>query len=145
MNFLQIYKSFVFKKHFKKTRQTYYLSYNKESFENLEAITFASHHDLYRILRNFKTPFYDKCYFFRKKKGFNTLFFKQAYDVVITNKNNIIIETLVKVKTGFISKHYDKGFNIFFFVTGSIKNLNIKKEGELLIRSNITKLLFSKL
>ena len=139
------YKDIMIKKQFKKERQTFYLSYNKETIEKMEAITFTSHHDIYKILRGFRIPFYEKCYFFRKKKGFNTFFFEQDYDVVITNKNNIIIETIKAFKKGRISKYYETGFNIFFFIVGTINHFNLQKKGELLVKSKTTRLLFNDL
>ena len=119
----------------KDNRAEYFLTHNNEEIENIKVISYLLHKDVYKSLRHFKIPQYDHIYVMRKKKGFNTLFFQQNYDVVITDHDGIVLDALTDIPTGYVSSHYPKGHFIYFMTVGSINHYSIQKKNRLRINS----------
>lgn len=134
MNLFSFMKHYTFaKKWQKKEKSEHYLVYNNEEIEKSRVIVFQMHHDAYKNLRAFKTPQYDTYYLMRKKKGFNTLFFRQNYDVIIADHNGKILDLLTDVKPGFFSEYYDDAHYIYFAPVGTINHYNFVIKGTIRI------------
>lgn len=113
------------------------LEHNENELENISAITYVSHAQTYKVLRKFKTPQYDHVYVMRNKRGFNTAFFQQNYDVVITNRNNVVIEVNTNITPGYISPYLKEGYFIYFMTVGSINHFQIKEKDRLRVNRKI--------
>lgn len=113
------------------------ITLNDVRLESVQVINFALHHDVYKRLRSFKTPQYDKFYLMRGKKGFNTLLFQQNYDVIVTNKDGKVIDTLQSVEPGYLSGFYEDGYSIYFTTVGTINFYNIKNN-DILRRNRVS-------
>lgn len=135
MKLLSIIKNLKFAQIKKPERSDYALFHNNTEIENIKVISYALHRETYKHLRHFKIPQYDHIYLMKKKKGFNTLFFQLNYDVVVSDHDGIVIDTLTDIETGFISNHYPEGYFIFYMTVGSINHYNIKVKDRLKINS----------
>ncbi|MCK5946014.1 MAG: hypothetical protein KAG04_01945 [Mycoplasmataceae bacterium] len=131
MKLWNYYKIIKFPKGSKSHKKTYGLSHNEIPVEKIQVINYKSHHLIYKDLRAFKTSQYEIAYLMRNKKGFNTTLFRMNYDVVVTDKNGTVINLLIDVKPGYISEYFDDAFNIYFFVVGQIKFMNLKVKDQL--------------
>ena len=118
----------------------YWLVNDGEIIKELKVITYKLHNDVYKNLRKFIKPQYDIVFLLRNKKSFNTYWFKQNYDVVITDKDGVILDCLNNVKPDYFSKHYEKGNKVYFMAVGNIWDLNLQKNKILSLRWNILKL-----
>ena len=113
---------------------TYTVLLNDIQLEKVKAYSAKSHHHIYKQLRAFKAPRYDKFYVFRGKAGFNTIGFTIKYDVVVTDRNGKIIDLKKEVEVGEISNHYKEGYFIFFTTVGTINYYNLKNNDLLKLR-----------
>ena len=111
----------------------YRLFHGGEEIEKLIGISYKLHSDIYKRLRNIKTPQYETVYILRNKKAFNTILFAQDVDVVVTTKDGVVLDVKKEIKPGFISEYYENGNKIYFFTVGSINHFNFKKNDSLTI------------
>lgn len=137
MKLLEYYKIINFSRKGKDKQKEFGLIHMGEKVENIRVLTFRSHHEIYKLLRTYKTPQYDLVYLMRNKKGFNTILFRINYDVVICNKNGKIIKMEINCKPGHISQYFDDGYEIFFFVVGQIKFMNLQLDEVLSLELNM--------
>ena len=137
MKLWDYYKIINFPKGKKHIKKTFDLIHNEEVVENIEVITYKLHSRIYRDLRAFKTSQYNIAYLMRNKKGFNTILFRINYDIVITNNKGIVLDLLINQEPGFISEYYKDGYNIYFFVVGQIKFMDIKLKDQLNLKLQI--------
>jgi hypothetical protein len=82
--------------------------------------------DLYKAVRSVITKA-NYIYFTRNQKGFNSYFFKTKFDIIITNHSGRVIDVVQYFNINTISKHYDKGYYVYFMPIGSITYYEIKK------------------
>ena len=123
------------KPHFKKKmNQGFGLKKNDIEIENLKINNSLLHSHTYDIIRKMKTPQYNSGWVMRNKKGFNTVFFNINYDIVMCDSFGNIINLFPNTKTGYVSKHYPNSYFIYFFVVGTIKDLNIEKGERLTLK-----------
>ena len=121
----------------KDKQKEFSLIHNGNPVENIRVLTYKSHHKIYKLLRTYKTPQYNLAYLMRNKKGFNTLLFRINYDVVVCNKNGKIIHIEINCNPGHISKYFNDGYEIFFFVVGQIKFMNLQIDEQLLLELQV--------
>ncbi len=91
----------------------------------------ATGRGIIKTLSEITMPQYNTAYFIRNKKGYQTTTFQQAYDIVVTDKNGVIIKTDIEVKPGFISKKIDNAYYIYYLPIGSILHFNLEAKGQL--------------
>jgi len=114
----------------------YFIELNNRDLEKVSVYSNSTDNATYRELRNYKTPQYDTFFLLRKKKGFNTYLFDLNWDVIIVNSVGKVIETLIDIKPGYISKHYKDAFYIYFTTVGTIKFYGIHKDSVIRIRKD---------
>ncbi len=95
--------------------------------ENWKAYGNASGREVIKKLSRFKSAQFNVAYFIRNKKGYQTVTFQQAYDIVITDKDGKIIDVKMDVQPGNTSKYYSDAYIVYFLSVGTINyfNLNI--------------------
>lgn len=135
MKLISIFKNLKFIQMKKPERSEYSLFHNNTEIENIQVISYALHRETFKHLRHFKVPQYKHIYLMKKKKGFNTLFFQLNFDVVVADRDGIVLDVLTDVETGYVSNHYQEGYFIFFMTVGSINHYNIKVKDRLNINS----------
>lgn len=136
MSLIELIKLFTNKNYKKNLEKQYSLIHNQVELEKMVVFTNKLHHDTMKKLREFKTPQYDITYVLRNKSGFNTIGFNISNDVVLCDQNGKIINYLINVKPGFVSKHYDNCKYIYIMTTGSINFYRFQKNDVLTIGRN---------
>lgn len=135
MKLISIVKNLIFVQMKKPERSEYSLFHNNNEIENIKVISHALHRETFKHLRHFKIPQYNRIYLMKRKKAFNTLFFQLSFDVVVADRDGIVLDALTDVETGYISNHYQEGYFVFFMTVGSINHYNIKVKDRLKINS----------
>ena len=107
---------------------------NEVELDGKVVISNRSHSKTYKLLRKIKTPMYDNIFLMRKKKGFNTFMFIINYDIIVADKNGIVLSTMTDVEPGFISEYYKDGSFVYFAPVGTINFYKIKKRDVLSVR-----------
>ena len=69
-------------------------------------------------------------YILVNQKAFNTLFLPFNVDIVITNKNNIVIDTIINLKPNKITNFYENAMFFYVFPKNTIEIFLIKKDHE---------------
>ncbi len=105
---------------YKEESTTYKIELNNEELEDIKVYSNILHSKTYKILRTFKTSQYNDFYLMRNKKGFNTLFFNIAYDILIADKDGKILDFFKNKNQGYISKYYNNSYFILFLPVGTI-------------------------
>ncbi|MCP4337147.1 MAG: hypothetical protein GY679_04865 [Mycoplasma sp.] len=106
----------------------YTLSINTFKKSNWKAFGNSSGKKIIKILSNFTTPQYNVIYFMRNRSGYQTLSFRQNYDVIITDKDGTILKFEIDVKPGMISKKVFKGYIVAFLPVGTILHFGLKEK-----------------
>ncbi len=115
-------------------KKSFSLTLNNADVEKVNVLVNPLSSDTYKLLRKFATPQYDLMFLMRNKKGFNTLFFQQRYDVIVCDKNFKIISLFPELKMGFISENFANGYFIYFSTVGTINFLDLKENDRLRIK-----------
>ena len=98
-----------------------YIKINNKNIKLEEKTTFK---EKFKSLRfNFKVL--DHAIKFTKKRFFNTVFFVQRVDIVLTDKDDKIIDLLENVKSEKYFIHKRKTYNIYLLPLNSVKHLSI--------------------
>ena len=114
---------------------------NEEKIDDLIVLSNRSHHPTYKTLRNLKIPVYKNIYMFRNKQGFNTLGFIMNFDVIVTDKNGVVIKIFNDLEPSFVSKKIDNSAYIYFAVVGTVNFYKIKERDMLKVhkkRDNVS-------
>lgn len=98
-----------------------YIKINKKRLEIQELKTFK---DRFKSLR-FNFGKIDKAIKIPNKRVINTVFFVQRFDLVITNKNEVILYLEEAVKSERYFLHKKGGRNFYFLPLGSVKDLQV--------------------
>lgn len=117
----------------KKKMKSFSLTHNDINVEKTKVIVNPLASETYQLLRKFATPQYELMFLMRNKKGFNTLFFQQHYDVIVCDKNFKVIKLFIDLKKGFISENFSNGYFIYFATVGTINFLDLKENDRLRI------------
>lgn len=134
MNPLEWVKIFKMNNKISSKQKGYFLTLNENDIEKVKVIVNPLISETYKQLRKFVTPQYDLMFLMRNKRGFNTAFFKQHYDVIVCDKNFKVLKTFTDVNEGFISEHFEQGYFIYFATVGMNNFLGIKENDRLRIR-----------
>jgi len=114
----------------------YFVELNGKDLDKIEVYSNSTDSATYKELRSYKTPQYDTFFLLRKKKGFNTYLFNISWDVIVAEASGKVIDALINVKPGHISKHYKNAFYIYFCTIGTIKFYGIEKDSVIRIRKD---------
>lgn len=134
MNPLEWVKIFKMNNKIENKQKHFFLTHNENDVEKVKVIVNPLVSDTYKQLRKFATPQYDEIFLMRNKRGFNTTFFKQHYDVIVCDKNFRVLKTFTDVNEGYISEHFENGYFIYFATVGMNNFLEIKENDRLRIR-----------
>ena len=69
-------------------------------------------------------------YILINQKAFNTLFLPFNVDIVITNKNNVVIDTIINLKANKITNYYENAMFFYVFPKNTIEIFLIEKDHE---------------
>lgn len=136
MKIIQWIKILNFEAFERKSRHQYALTINDNKIENVVVHVNSLSGETYRLLRKFSTPRYDAIYLMRNKRGFNTTYFKQNYDVVVCDKNFRVIKTFINLPSGTISEYIEHAYFIYFACVGTINHFDIKMHDRMRIARN---------
>ncbi|CAM9126013.1 hypothetical protein MYMA111404_02475 [Mycoplasma marinum] len=112
----------------------FYLSVNDKIIPKWKIMNNTSTAKTIKMLKNFQIPQYETGYLLRNKKGFQTIFFNQNYDVVVSDRDGKVLKTFISVNPGYFSKYFASAHFVYFFPVGTINFLNINKKDVVIIK-----------
>jgi hypothetical protein len=125
-----LFKIFIF---FKKNKapssehKTYNFTINKTRIPEMKILGNKNNYLIYNELKELMYPQYNFGYLTKNKQGFNTLLFKQSYDILVCDKDGKVLDVLKSLRPNFISKYYNGAFYIYFFPVGTNSYYELKK------------------